>query len=231
MISRIKNESRIAIVMLFAAILSLSSLQAQAQLTVQTNQVGFYSLELNGQFHDFNQMHYTLTHVLPGMHQVRLHKWVDGFGNQGTWNLLYQGAIQVLPMQNTLITYQSIVGVQIQHQPIVGMPNQNSGNIFTNGMHPGWLMGMDNPSFQHFMNELNRITFDSNKLTYAQFAIRNNGIYVHQLQTILSSMNFDGNRLELAEFAYAFTIDRQNYFKLQSSFAFQSNYRKLLESL
>jgi hypothetical protein len=231
MLTYIQRESRIAIVILFAAILSVASAQAQAQLSVQTAQVGFYSLELNGQFHDFNQMHFTLPHVLPGMHQVRLHKWVDGIGNQGSWNLLYQGAIQVLPMQNTILNYQPMFGVQILHQPIMVLPNQHGGTVFPNGMHPGWLMGMDNASFQQFMIELNRISFDSNKLTYAQFAIRNNGIYVHQLQMILSRFNFDGNRLELAQFAYPFTIDRQNYFKLQSSFAFQSNFRKLMESL
>lgn len=231
MLRFIKKENSIAIVILFAVFLSLSPVRAQAQLTVQTNQVGFYSLELHGQFHDFNQIYFTLLRVLPGIHQVRLHKWVDNVGHQGTWSLLYQGAVQILPMQNTVLNYQPMFGVQIQHQPIIGTPNLHSGTTFPNPIHPGWLIGMDNASFQHFMNELNRIAFDSNKITYAQFAIRTNGIYVHQLQTIMSRLNFDNNRLELAQFAYMFTIDRQNYFKLQGSFAFQSNFRKLMESI
>jgi hypothetical protein len=231
MLALFKIENSIAIVMFFAAILSISPIQAQSRITVQTHQVGFFSLEFNGQFYDFNQTYFSLPNVVSGMHHVRLHQWVEGFGNQGTWNILYQGALQVLPMQNTVINYQPMFGAQVQYQPIIAQPPSHPSTVFPNGMHPGWLLGMDNASFQHFMQELNRISFDSNKLSYAQFAIQNNGIYVQQLTQILSRFNFDSNRLELAKFAYPFTIDRQNFFKLQSSFAFQSTFRKLMESI
>lgn len=232
MLAFIQRESRIAIVMLFAAIFNLGISQAQSQLSVQINQAGFYSLELNGQFHDFNQMYFSLPNVMPGMYTVRLHQWIQGFGNQGNWNVIYHGQVNVLPMQNTQITYNPMYGAQIQHIPIMGIPNQPGNSPMPMPIVGNmWLMGMDAAAFQHFITELGRMSFDSNKLQYAQFAIRKNGIYVHQLQTALSKFSFDSNRLELAKYAYQFTLDRQNYFMLQSSFSFQSNFRKLMDSL
>lgn len=224
------RESRIAIAVLFAVFFNFGILKGQAQLSVQTNQLGFYSLELNGQFHDFNQSYFTLQQI-PGMHYVRLHHWIQGVGNQGVWNVIYQGSLNLLAMQNTLLRVNPGLGVQVQYLPIQFSPTPAGTAVFPNPMQPGFMMGMDAAAFQHFLQELGRISFDSNRLNYAQFAIRKNGIFVHQLQLALSKFSFDSGRLELAKFAYPFTIDRQNYFMLQNSFTFQSNFRKLMESI
>ena len=232
MLVSIKRESRIAIAVLFAALFNVGILSAQTQLSIQTHQTGFYALEMNGQFFDFNNTYYTLHHLAPGIHQVRLHQWNSSFGNQGSWSLIHHGPVHVVAMQNTILNYSPMFGVQIHRHPIMNAPNMPIGGVpFPGHMQPGWFLGMDAAAFQHFITEFDRISFDSNKISYAQFAIRNSGIQVHQLSIILQKMSFDKNRLELAIFAYPYTIDRQNYFMLRNAFSFQSNFRKLMESL
>jgi hypothetical protein len=54
---------------------------------------------------------------------------------------------------------------------------------------------------------------------------------VAQLKIALGRLSFDSNRLDLAKYAYPFTIDRQNYFLLQDAFSFQSNFRALMSSI
>lgn len=232
MLAFIKQESRIAIAVLFAALFNVGILSSQTQLSIQTHQPGHFAVEMNGQFFDFNQTYYTIHNIMPGMHQVRLHQWIPSFGNQGNWSLIHHGPVHVVAMQNTILSYNPMFGVQIQHHPILSGPNMPIGGVPFPGQFPhGWFMGMDAAAFQHFITEFDRISFDSNKISYAQFAIRNSGIQVHQLSIMLHKMNFDKNRLELALFAYPYTIDRQNYFMLRSAFSFQSNFRKLMESL
>ncbi len=172
MLPIILKESRVAIVILFAVFsFSVRSL-AQSQLSVQMSQPGFYTVEMNGQFHYFNQLYYTVPNVWPGVHQVRLHQWVQGFANQGYWSVIYQGQVNVLPMQNVLLVHHPMNGTQIQYLPVVGLPHPNQQNpIPVSGT---WTMGMDAAAFQHFVNELGRMSFDSNRLQYAQFAIRKN---------------------------------------------------------
>lgn len=236
MLAIIKRESRIAIVMFFAAILSFSYARANANLTVQTSEMGHFSLELNGQFFDFNQNIFSMPNVMPGVYNVRLHRWIPSFGNQGTWNIVYQGSVHVMAMHSTILTYNAWMGTTVQHHPIVGGPNMPyppmPGMPNAPGMPiGGFFMGMDPMAFDQFIVQLNNISFDSNKLDFAKFAIRQNGITVAQLRVALGRFSFDSNRLNLARFAYQFTIDRHNYFMLQDAFSFQSNFRSLMESI
>lgn len=235
MLAQIKRESRIAIVVLFVGIMSFGQVKANANLTVQTSEMGFYSLEMNGQFFDFNQNTYTLPNVMPGVHNVRIHRWIQGFGNQGSWNIVFQGVVNVMHMHNTIILYNSWSGTHVQHYPIMGGPNMpfpNQGMPGANGMHNGgYLMGMTPVVFDQFIMQMNNMSFDSNKVEYAKFAIRQNGITVAQLKIAMGKLSFDSNRLDLAKNAYQFTIDRQNYFLLQDAFSFQSNFRALMSSI
>lgn len=235
MLARITRESRIAIVVLFAGMMSLSNAKAAANLTVQTNEMGYYSLEMNGQFFDFNQNTYTMPNVMPGVHNVRLHRWVQGFGNQGNWNIVFQGMVNVLHMHNTLLIYNSWTGATVQHHPMMGGPNMpypNPGMPGVPGMpNSGFFMGMEPMAFEQFLLQMDNMSFDSNKLEYAKFAIRQNGITVAQLRAALGRLSFDSNRLDLAKYAYQFTFDRQNYFMLQGAFSFESNFRKLMRSI
>jgi hypothetical protein len=239
MLARIKRESRIAIAVLFAAVMSFSHVKANANLTVQTSETGYFSLELNGQFYDFNQNMFSMPNLMPGVYNVRLHRWIQGFGNQGTWQIVYQGMINVMAMHNTILTYNSWSGTTVQHLPIMGGPNMphppmpGGPGMPNNPAMPigGFFMGMDPVAFDQFIVQLNNISFDSNKLDFAKFAIRQNGITVAQLRVALGRFSFDSNRLSLAKFAYQFTIDRHNYFMLQDAFTFQSNFRSLMESI
>lgn len=238
MLAKIKRESRIAIVVLFAGIMSFSQVRANANLSVQTSEMAYYSLEMNGQFFDFNQNTFTLPNVVPGVYNIRLHRWNQGFGNQGTWNVIFQSAVHVLPMHNTVIAFNSWSGAQVQHFPLVVGPNNpqpgpgGPGMPLPPGMHNGgYLMGMSPVVFDQFIAQMDNMSFDSNKVEYAKFAIRQNGITVAQLKLALGRISFDGNRLDLAKYAYQFTIDRQNYFMLQDAFSFQSNFRELMRSI
>jgi hypothetical protein len=244
MLAKLKRESRIAIVVLFAGIMSFSHTLANANLIVQTSEMAYFSLELNGHYHNFNQSTFNLPNVMPGTYNVRLHKWVQGFGNQGSWNMVYQGMVNVLHMHSTIINYNAWSGTQVFNQPMLGGPNgpfPNPGGPGSPGIpnnpnmpgmpNGGYMMGMTPAAFDLFIAQMQEMSFDSNKLEYAKFAIRQNGITVAQLRVALGRLSFDSNRLDLAKYAYQFTIDRQNYFMLQDAFSFQSNFRALMQSI
>jgi len=225
----VKIESRIAIVILFAAFM-IANARAQALFTVNTSQLGTYSLEFNNQFHDFNQSTHTLHNVPSGVFVTRLHQWIPtGFGNHGHWQLIHSGTVHILPMHQTIMNVNAWSGVSVQHIPImVGPPQPFPGGGFPTG---GFFMGMDPVAFDQLLFQLDQIAFDSRKLELAQFAISHSGISVSQLKMVLRKFTFDSNRLTLSKSVYPNTIDRHNYWMLSDVFTFQSNFRELMNSL
>lgn len=229
MLRLIQIESRIAIVVLFA-VLMITSVRAQAIFTINTGQFAAYSLELNNQFYEFNQSSHTVHNLPAGVSVLRLHQWIHtGFGNQGHWQLIHSGSVNILPMHQTIMTVNSWSGVNIQYIPLmVGPPQPHPGGGFPSG---GFFNGMDPLAFDQFLFQLDQIAFDSRKLELAQFAISQSGISVAQLKMVLRKFTFDSNRLTLAKTVYHYTTDRHNYWMLSDAFTFQSNFRELMNSL
>lgn len=219
-------ESRIAIVMLFTVLFSFTSVRTQSSFTVNTSEPGYYSIEYNGFFYDFNQMSYTLMDLPVGVSMIRFHRWIStGFGNQGHWQMLYNGAVQIIPMHQTIMTYNSWTGVTFQHIPMmIGTPQPFPGGFFPN-------LGMDAAAFEQLLYQIDQLSFDRRKLELAQFAISNSGVTVAQLKMLMRRLSFDSNRLTLAKHAYHFTFDRQNFWMLSDAFTFQSNFRELMNSI
>jgi len=69
--------------------------------------------------------------------------------------------------------------------------------------------------------------FDNRKLQIARNYVRGNRVTSAQVAGLMNTMAFDRNKLELAQFAYRFTIDKNNYFLVNRSFTFDSSVRKL----
>lgn len=113
----------------------------------------------------------------------------------------------------------------------------NHGNHNNNGNH----YGHNNPNNPHYNNNYNNNTyfnqfitnlknegFDSNRLKSAKAYANANMLSAAQVNEIAKTFTFDSNRLTWAKYAYNKCYDKQNYFLLEDSFTFSSNYNDLL---
>lgn len=70
-------------------------------------------------------------------------------------------------------------------------------------------------------------SFDDTRLTIAQQVISSNCLLSSQVKEIMLLFTFEDTRLDLAKFAYGFTHDIGNFYKLNDAFTFESSIEEL----
>ncbi|HRY32861.1 MAG TPA: DUF4476 domain-containing protein [Bacteroidales bacterium] len=72
-------------------------------------------------------------------------------------------------------------------------------------------------------------SFEDSKLTIAKQVINTNCLLSSQVKEIMLLFSFEDTRLELAKYAYGYTFDIGNYYKLNDAFTFESSIEELNE--
>lgn len=94
------------------------------------------------------------------------------------------------------------------------------------GNHNGTRL-MSQNSFNQLVRILGQEHFDADRLEIAKQVISSNKMSVNQVSIILDKFTFDNAKLEFAKVAYNSTVDRENYFMVNSKFTFSSSVSKL----
>jgi hypothetical protein len=83
-------------------------------------------------------------------------------------------------------------------------------------------------------NDINEVTqtlkkqsFESTRVTLAKQIISSRCLLVSQVIAILNQFTFESNKVDLAKYAYGYTYDRDNYFKVNDVFTFSSSVDEL----
>ncbi len=63
--------------------------------------------------------------------------------------------------------------------------------------------------------------FEDSKLTIAKQIIQGNCLLSSQVREMLELFSFEDTRLNFAKFAYAYTLDLGNYYKVNDAFKFE----------
>lgn len=104
--------------------------------------------------------------------------------------------------------------------------NNGYGNNNNNGPRP-CRNAMGNADFEEAKKAVKDGNFDDTKVSIAQQIMMANCLNTNQITEILKLINFEESRLELAKFAYDYCTDKNNYYKLGSSFNFDSSKNEL----
>jgi hypothetical protein len=86
-------------------------------------------------------------------------------------------------------------------------------------MHPG--------DFQSVKQSIASKTFDDTRLTIAKQVISSNCLLSDQVKEIMLLFTFEDTRLDLAKYAYGYTYDIGNYYRLNDAFDFESSIEEL----
>ncbi len=114
-----------------------------------------------------------------------------------------------------------------QHQ------HQNQSNAHTAYVMPGYngTVGCPWPvspqDFGEIKQSISSKSFDDSKLTIAKQVISTNCLLSSQVKEIMLLFSFEDTRLELAKYAYGYTFDIGNYYKLNDAFTFETSIDEL----
>ena len=107
-------------------------------------------------------------------------------------------------------------------------PNYGDSHGYGYGNNHG-VRFMTNNELNSIVNAIRNESFSSDKLAIARQAVIRQNIKAHQVVEIGNLFSFESDRLEFAKMAYNSTIDKQNYYLVNSIFHFSSSKRELNE--
>jgi nuclear transport factor 2 (NTF2) superfamily protein len=88
---------------------------------------------------------------------------------------------------------------------------------------------MDKAAFDQFKQALRNESFDDSRLKVAKQFISNNYFNALQVKEMVGLFAFEDSKLELAKYAYDYTIDKGNYFIVNDAFVFSSSKETLMD--
>lgn len=171
----------------------------------------------------------TFRNLAPGRHYITV--WGQDFRNNPSYTL-YRGFIDIpvaaevsaMVTRNRQIRINQVNALYTQiyeplYQPLPAP------------VHCGTICppGIDPVSFEALRQTISSSAFESTRIQIARQAIRQYGsISVMQVREILEQLSFESSRLEIARFAYPYTFDRDQYFRLYDAFSFESSVNELI---
>lgn len=90
---------------------------------------------------------------------------------------------------------------------------------------------MDEVDFEEAMQSIASKDFEESKFQIAKQVIGANCIFADQVRDIMKLFDFEDTRIDFAKFAYPYTFDQGNYFKVHDAFEFEMSINELNESL
>lgn len=174
---------------------------------------------------------YRVENIIPGSHSLQMfrvekYRTYDGFWDQKY--VLMFSAMVTIP-ENSRIT------------ALIDQSNQfvtvSSERIIEIGRRDGWgerdgdrdrdrdrrPRCMSENQFNELRSSVSSKPFEETKLSIAKEAIAANGIRTSQVVELMELMTFEDTKLALAKYAYAYTIDKNEYYLVNDAFTFSSS--------
>lgn len=82
-------------------------------------------------------------------------------------------------------------------------------------------------NFNQMLSQMNRLSFDSERVSLAKQYTRTNRISSNEVLRIMRTFHFESSRVQYAKFAYHHVYDPKNYFVVNKGFDFSSSIRQL----
>jgi hypothetical protein len=86
---------------------------------------------------------------------------------------------------------------------------------------------MNSTNFMDAKKTIEEGSFDDTKLSTAKSIVTSNCLSTDQVIQICNLFSFEENKLTFAQFAYAYTTDPKNYFKVNNVFSFSTSKEEL----
>lgn len=88
---------------------------------------------------------------------------------------------------------------------------------------------MDNNTFQQLKQSIANESFENTKLKVAKQFVSTNYFNAAQVKELLGLFSFEDSKLDLAKYAYDYTVDKGSYFVVNDAFSYSSSKESLMD--
>ena len=150
---------------------------------------------------------------------------VDGTGVGINVNV--SDAAHVPATTTTSTTYSTTTTTTVTADPVMEEPHHHIMPGYNGPIGCPW--PMSEAEFAGVKGSISSKTFDDSKLTIAKQVIAANCLLSSQVKEIMLLFSFEDTRLEIAKYAYGYTFDLGNYYKVNDAFDFELTIEELNE--
>jgi len=182
-----------------------------------------FCVVIDGQRYNLHQSWYNFPNLSPGNHQVKIikHGYNSHYNKHYKGNYIFSGYIFVPGATEITAMLDRYNRLRIiEKRPLYsnyGINHHNSRDHYNSERL------MTYREFEQLKNTMYATSFDNTRLMIAKRAIRLNRVTSRQILELLETLTFESNRLQLAKFAYAYTVDKERYFIVFSALTILRN--------
>lgn len=223
--------------LLTAMILSVTlyAYYGPSKLSISSTGNSNFRVMVDGNKYRSNNNTVMISDLSEGYHTIRIFQVKNGRGGFGFGNgyqLVYNSNLYLKPQYFVDIVINRFGKAFIDEQPL-GKDYYNEeeddwGDNRDNGNNVYGIRAMDDRTFDQFRLSLKNETFDNTKLSLAKQVIAENYFTTAQVKQIVQQFSFENNKLEIAKYAYKYTVDKGSYFLLNDAFSFSNSKEELM---
>jgi hypothetical protein len=213
--------------------------ESELSLRMIDNSMITASLDQNCMNYQQPQQNFHFEGLSAGNHFLKVIRWYYvGHCHVPKQKLVYNGWISVPPSSKVHSVVDMWGNYNVQCiEPVFVQPvfngccpyHQSHAGQCSNPMPYNPYQVMSPQDFYQLKYSISCKSFDNTKLTIAKQALMGNYLTSAQVSELASLMTFENTKLELAKFAYARTIDKQNYYIVNNVFTFESTIDELTD--
>jgi len=218
-----------------------------SELSLRLSDNGAFNLKIGNQYFSQYSTSYTIPNLSPGQHHLEVIRYERVY-NGYSWvfeypRVVFSGKVNIPAGTHVVaeINHKGRFMVR-ERRPIVHTPppppSYPQQGYHSPGYHSPGYNNPPRPYYTPVMSErdfgalvatIANTSFDSNKLAIAKQAIAANYVTAEQVYELMMLFSFESNKLELAKYAYANTVNKERYFIVNNAFSFSSSQRQLHE--
>lgn len=108
-------------------------------------------------------------------------------------------------------------------------PSYDGNSNYTNQPAP-IICEVTRDQFNDMLQSIRKESFNSTKIEITKSILNSKPCFTtQQVRDIVNEFNFESGKLEIAKYAWDYTLDKENYFRVSDAFSFSSSKEELLE--
>jgi Domain of unknown function (DUF4476) len=226
---------------LVIATLSASAYYGETKLTISSSSNATVRVMVDGNKYSSSGNDGLVIRNLPaGYHTVKVFQKKNTRGNGGfgrsAYQVVYTGQVFLKAQYHTDITVNRFGKVLVDEQQMSFGYNEEEDDDWGDNNSGGWNNGngqggyeqvMNARVFEQFKQTLRNESFDNTRLSLAKQTIGTNFFTSLQVKEMVSLFSFETSKLEIAKYAYAFTVDKGSYFVVNDAFTYSNSKEEL----
>jgi hypothetical protein len=182
---------------------------------------------LDNQFYNRPDNRYRILDVEPGTHYLQV--------MTNSYNPYYYGPYQQVIFSGYVnIPAQSKITARIdrygRYKVLNVVPLCNAPVVYNNPPCPApvpYYAPMSGYDFDNLRQSIDSKSFESTRMEIAKQVLSQRYVTTQQVKELMNLLTFESSKLELAKFAFGRTVDKENYFRVNDAFTFESTIHEL----